>query len=107
VSIVPEAVKLRKYVRLPALNESRVGNALYPRSNDGFHRSSIHTGTHDIMPVRTRVASDAKQRESRVKKKAETVQKNDLIEEPREPVQPPHGATKSDSILDSFTDEAR
>ncbi len=62
MSIVLEAVKLRKYLRLPGLNESIVGNALYPRSNYGFHRSSIHTGKHDIMPVRTRVASDAKQR---------------------------------------------
>ena len=38
-----------------------VRSALSPRSHHGLHRSSIHTDKHDIMPVRTRVASDAKQ----------------------------------------------
>jgi len=42
-----------------------VSSALYRRPNHGLHRSSIHSDKDDIMPVRTRVASDAKQRRER------------------------------------------
>ncbi len=42
-----------------------VRSALYRRPNHGLHRSSIHSDKDDIMPVRTCVASDAKQRRER------------------------------------------
>lgn len=91
-------------VRLPSTQETRQSpDRLCVKRKD----KNSDKSQHDIMLTGTHVACDATQRESRVQEKAEKVQKNNLIAEPREPVQLPHGATKSDSILDSFTGEAR